>query len=76
MPAGRREVPRPLPDSEAYFRKRRRLRNRRLRHVALGALLLTAVVAIVYLSVGGELPDLPRWLETLLRGSEEAGGGA
>lgn len=69
---------RPLPDSEAYFRKKRRLRNRRLRCVALGVLLLTAVVAIVYLSAGGELPDLPRWLEILLRGgsSAEAGGGA
>lgn len=70
-------MPRPLPDSEAYVRKRRRLRNRRLRHFALGALLLTAVLAIVYLSAGGELPDIPRWLEILLRGgtSDEAGGG-
>lgn len=64
---------RPLPDSEAYFRKRRRLRNRRLRHVALGALVLTAVVAIVYLSAGGEFPDLPQWLEILLRGGSSEG---
>lgn len=77
MPAGRWIVTRPLPDSEAYLHERRRLRNRRLRRVALGALLLMAVIAIVYLSAGGDLPDLPQWLDILLRdGNSEGTGGA
>lgn len=68
---------RPLPDSEAYFHEKRRLRNRRLRRVALGALVLTIVVAIVYVWAGGELPELPQWLEILLRSdSVEQTGGA
>lgn len=67
---------RPLPDSEAYLRARRRLRNRRLLRIALGALVLTVVVAIVYVWAGGELPELPQWLEILLQGgsSGESGG--
>ena len=66
---------RPLPDSEAYFRKQRGERRRRIRRAALVVLLVVAVSAIVYLRTGGRLPDLPRWLDILLRGGSSEGTG-
>lgn len=56
---------RPLPDSEAYQHEKRKLRNRRLRRLALLLLFVCGLAAVVYLLAGGPLPESLSWLEAL-----------
>ena len=56
---------RPLPDSEAYEHERRKRRNRRLRRVALLLIVMCGIALIVYLFLGGPLPESLSWMEVL-----------
>lgn len=65
---------RPLPDSEAYERIRRRTRRRRFRLSLVLLLLLSVVGALVYLLAGGPLPDSLSWLEAVFGSGGGSGG--